>query len=134
MRVDSEPEEFTKRRSDEPKLVKTRSLTLSSAPTEEKETKTINVKEVSADILTQTSLHVDAPEFKPRLRSASQPQLSSSLPGNVPNYTKSYKRSREQRGGAKSSRGRGPMPRFFPAIDKENQSEKVFQDVIFCYL
>jgi la-related protein 1 len=101
----------------------------SSGPTSPSvsENEKINIKQVSSDILTQSMLHVDAPEFKPRLRSSSSPSpLSSSLPSSAPGF-KSYKRTREVRSNLspRAMRDGKQVPRFFPVIDKENTDNQL---------
>ena len=113
-------------------LQRARSLTFSPSTTEP-ETITVptisteTVKELNPVILSSSPLCVDAPEFRPRARTVPAP-LSQSLPTNVPSDPSHYKRVR--RGG----RGRKDLkaaPRFFPAISKENISDKVSQMEIF---
>ena len=126
---DSDTELESNNQSQPPTLHKARSLTFSSSLTEGSHTepKTVKAKEVSTNILVSSELHVDAPEFKPRPRASTTP-LSSSLPSNVPNFgntNKSYKRTREQHSG-RNVRDVGKLvPRFFPAIVKDDLTSKV---------
>ena len=123
-----------------PKLNRTKSLTFSSSLTnlnveEPKQSVTTErLKEVSASILTSSVLHVNAPEFKPRPRASTQP-LSSSVPSNAGGYmnqNKSYRRAREQRGRRLPKVGRN-VPRFYPAIVKDEVSDKVITFVCILY-
>jgi len=86
-------------------------------------------REVSTSILTSSALHVDAPEFKPRPRSSTQP-LSSSVPSTGSSYLNNpnkpnARRTREQRGGSgRIPKGNRNVPRFYPAIAKEEDESK----------
>ena len=117
-----------------PKLNRAKSLTFSSSLTNlsvdepHQSSGSDRVKEVSTSILTSSELHVNAPEFKPRPRSNSQ-GYSSSMPnsGGYMNQNKSYRRTREQggRGGRKVPKVGRSVPRFYPAIVKDQEPEKV---------
>ena len=73
------------------------------------------VKEISTDILVSTALHVDAPEFRPKLRTESKavPTGEMRTPG------------RKSRGSSSSSKLDKNVPRFFPAIIKDDLQNKV---------
>lgn len=119
-----------------PKLTRAKSLTFSSSltnlsldePQQTSSTGSERVKEVSTSILTSSVLHVNAPEFKPRPRSTTQP-LSSSVPnqgGYLNQSNKSYRRTREQgRGGRRLPKVGRNVPRFYPAIAKDDTSDKL---------
>jgi len=113
-----------------PQMTKAKSMTFSSSLTQDidqEKISPIQVKEVSSSILQSTLLHVDAPEFKPRPRASTTP-LSSSLPSSIPNFmtsNKPYRRSstrQDQRGGMHDRRRN--VPRFYPAIVKEDMDSK----------
>lgn len=76
------------------------------------------VKEVSANILSSTELHVDAPVFKPKLRTESASIPSSST-------TPNKHRTLSSKSTPSKSRAQKNMPRFFPAIVKEDVQNKV---------
>jgi len=79
------------------------------------------VKEISTDILSSTALHVDAPEFRPKLRSDSKTSKSKSVPASE---RRSNRKSRESSSSNKSRLDKN-IPRFFPAIVKDDLQNKV---------
>ena len=79
------------------------------------------VKEISTDILSSTALHVDAPEFRPKLRSDSKTSKSKSVPASE---RRSSRKSRESASSNKSRLDKN-IPRFFPAIVKDDLQNKV---------
>lgn len=111
-----------------PKMSKTKSMTLSSSliqKSEEEPKSSLPVKEVSTSILSSTSLHVNAPEFKPRPRNDNAP-LSSSLPSTIPNFISKHPRRNRNDYTSHPSRGRRRnVPRFYPAIVKDDLHNKV---------
>lgn len=108
-------------------------MTVSASPEKDSNLKTVSVtervKEVSAAILSSTELHVDAPEFKPKIRSQ-----SASMPSDVPNNQNTP--NKRAVGSPSKSRAHKNVPRFFPAIVKEDIQNKVrvfFFQIFFYY-
>ena len=75
------------------------------------------VKEISTDILASTALHVDAPEFRPKLRTESKAKSVPAGDLRTP--------GRKSRGSSSSSKLDKNVPRFFPAIIKDDLQNKV---------
>ena len=82
------------------------------------------VKEISTDILSSTALHVDAPEFRPKLRTESKAKSVPASELRTP--------GRKSRGSSSSSKLDKNVPRFFPAIIKDDLQNKVraFYDLL----
>ncbi|XP_047127138.1 la-related protein 1B isoform X1 [Hydra vulgaris] len=110
-----------------PNIKKAHSLTFSSSvmddSSDRKVSASLKIREISTNILSLSSLHVDAPEFKPRPRANTTP-LSSSLPSTVSDFrgNKSYRKIHELR--TKRVSNKKNFPRFYPAIEKEDQGSK----------
>ena len=117
-----------------PFMKKAQSLTFTSSvmddPSDRKVSASLKIREISTNILSSSALHVNAPEFKPRPRANTTP-LSSSLPSNVSDFrgSKSYKKIHEQRV-KRTSGNKKNVPRFYPAIEKEDQGSKV---ILLCF-
>ena len=73
--------------------------------------------------LSPSPLCVDAFEFRLRARTVPAP-FSQSLPINAPSDSNNNKRVRR---GGRGRKGLKAAPLFFPAVSKENMSDKVSQ-------
>lgn len=118
--------DFLKQKADQGGMHRSRSVTFSpSVSVPEQSKSTAPAQQMNPTILSASplSLSIDAPEFRPRANTLPTNTESHSLPTNIPSHMDAFADKRHKR----SDRGRKNVAtaRFYPAISKENLSDKV---------
>lgn len=114
--------DFLKHKGQESTVHRSRSVTFTPSITVPEPRKPTAIPDFTPSILSASPFNLDAPEFRPRANTLPSRPISQSLPTNIPSQLERHDDHRKKR----SARGkRHETTRFFPALSKENLSDKV---------